>query len=97
MFGYQLLHVDERQPSERCKDEDITHDSDALQWKVFVVDGEQFIHCQKLTDNLFLMELDAYKRVFGYPFVCQGKIGYLFQALQVTDNGVLPAGLFRFR
>ena len=62
MFGCQLLHVDERQPSERCKDEDITHDSDALQWKVFVVDGEQFIHCQKL-----------------------------------TDNGVLPAGLFRFR
>lgn len=42
-------------------------------------DGEQFFHCQKLTDNLFLMELDAYKRVFGYPFVCQGKIGYLFR------------------
>ena len=96
MFGCQLLHVNECQPSERCKDEDITHDSDTLQWKVFVVDGEQFIHCQELADNLFLMKLDTDKRVFGYPFVCQGEIGYLLQAFHVADNGVLLAGLFRF-
>ena len=42
------------------------------------------------------MKFDADKRVFGYPFVSQCKVGYLLQTFHVTDNGVLLAGFLRF-
>ena len=57
---------------ERCKDEDIAHDSDAFQWKILVIDSQKFVHRQ------------------------ERQIGNLLQALHVTDDGVLLAGLFRF-
>ena len=96
MFRCQLLCVYERQSRKRSKDEDVTHDSDAFQWKVFVVDSEQFIHSQELAYNFLLVEFDADKRIFGNPFIGQCKIGDFLQAFHVTDNGVLLAGFFCF-
>ena len=40
------------------------------------------------------MELDADERVFGYPFVGKGEVGYLLQTLHVADNGILLALFF---
>ena len=61
-----------------------------------MINGEQFIHCQELADNFFLMKLDANEWVFGYPFVGKRKIGYLLQALHIADNRILLALLLRF-
>lgn len=44
-----------------------------------MVDGEQLVHRQELADDFFLVELDADERVFGYPFVGEGEVGYLLQ------------------
>ena len=96
MLRGKLLHVDESQTGKGGENKNITDYGDSLQRKFLVVDAQQFIHSKKLTDYFFFMELDTDKRVFAYPFVCQSEIGYLFQALHVTDNGVLLAGLFRF-
>ena len=87
------MHVDEGKAGEGGEDEDVADYGDALQRKLLVIDGEQFVHCQELADDFFLVELDADKRVFGYPFVGKGKVGDFLQAFHVADDRVLLAFL----
>ena len=91
-----MLHVDEGEAGKGGEDEDVADYGDALQRKLLVIDGEQFVHCQELADDFFLVELDADERVFGNPFVSKRKIGYLLQALHVADNRILLALLLCF-
>ena len=55
MFGCQLLHVDEGEAGKGGEDEDVADYGDALQRKLLVIDGEQFVHRQELTDDFFLV------------------------------------------
>ena len=95
MLGCKLLHINESQACEGGEDKNIADYGNALQRELLIVYGEQFIHCQELTYDFFLMELDTDERVFGNPFVGKGKVGYLLQTFHVADNRVLLAGLFR--
>ena len=89
VFGSQLLHVDEGKAGEGSEDEDVADYGDALQQELLVIDGEQFVHRQELTDDFFLVELDADERVFGHPLVGEGEVGDFLQALHVADDRVL--------
>lgn len=93
----ELLHVDEGQPREGGKDEDVADQRQPLQRKLLAVDGLQLVHRQKLPDDLLLMEANPKEGVLRHPVIGAGQIGNLFQTLHVADDGILLTSLLRLQ
>lgn len=80
--------------SECAKYEYVTDSRKPLYVKVLSDDCLQLLFRKESAVTLGLFEMDFHERVFSYPFVDQGKLGYLFQILQIFDRGILGAFLF---
>lgn len=95
MFGAQVIHVYECQPSIYAENENIPYQFQPFNLELFLPYPVYLGLGEELFVYLHLVKLDSCKRILCQPLVGNGKVYHFLEAFHVPDNGVLRAMFLR--